>query len=191
MGDGKKLKEIIDKRGINVRELSRRTGINHSSLYTLINRDSNLRFDYALRIANELEIDVNEIIGRLCFDNKRKEVRNQKFDIENDNFEKKHNEEEISLYNNQFVEKSNDRSLIQKNIKKNKIKKRRIRNKIDRIIDFIAKNTWKRKQRYKETPSYISDNDLINYKKNKYKSPKVRTKVINKYNRTIIKIEIN
>ena len=61
MGDGKKLKEIIDKRGINVRELSRRTGINHSSLYTLINRDSNLRFDYALRIANELDIDVNEI----------------------------------------------------------------------------------------------------------------------------------
>ncbi len=73
MGDGKKLKEIIDKRGINVRELSRRTGINHSSLYTLINRDSNLRFDYALRIANELDIDVNEICSTSPFSGELKE----------------------------------------------------------------------------------------------------------------------
>ena len=67
MGDGKKLKEILDSKGINVRELSRMTGISHSSIYTSINRDSNIRFDYALRIANALDIDVNEICSASPF----------------------------------------------------------------------------------------------------------------------------
>lgn len=73
MGDGKRLKEILDERNINVRELSRRTGINHSSIYTLIKRDSNIRFDYALRIANELDIDVNEICSASPFSGELKE----------------------------------------------------------------------------------------------------------------------
>lgn len=67
MGDGKRLKEILDSKGMNVRELSRKTGINHSSIYTSINRDSNIRFDYALRIANALDIDVNEICSSSPF----------------------------------------------------------------------------------------------------------------------------
>ena len=61
MGDGKNLKKILDEKGMNVRQIARKTGISPTTLYSLIQRDSNLRFDYALRIANELEIDVNSI----------------------------------------------------------------------------------------------------------------------------------
>ena len=61
MGDGQNLKRIIDEKGTNVRQLARATGLTASTLYAIIQKDSNIRFDYALRIANELDIDVNEI----------------------------------------------------------------------------------------------------------------------------------
>ncbi|MCM1551458.1 MAG: XRE family transcriptional regulator [Butyrivibrio sp.] len=57
MGDGKKLKEIIKEKGTNVKQLSVRTGIPATTLYSAIQRDQKIRFDYALRIANCLEID--------------------------------------------------------------------------------------------------------------------------------------
>ena len=49
MGDGKKLKEILDNKNTNIQ------------------KDSNIRFDFALRLANELEIDVNEICAASPF----------------------------------------------------------------------------------------------------------------------------
>lgn len=57
MGDGKKLKEIIKEKDVNVRQLSVRTGIPATTLYSAIQRDQKIRLDYALRIANCLEIN--------------------------------------------------------------------------------------------------------------------------------------
>jgi transcriptional regulator with XRE-family HTH domain len=67
MGDGKKLKEYIDSKGINVRKIAKETGISATTLYTIIQKDSNIRFDFALRLANALEIDVNEICSTSPF----------------------------------------------------------------------------------------------------------------------------
>lgn len=67
MGDGNKLKEILDARNMSVRELARNTGIGRTTLYYIINNDTKLRFDFALRIANELEIDVNDICSSVPF----------------------------------------------------------------------------------------------------------------------------
>lgn len=67
MGDGKRLKEILDEKGFNVVKISKLTGINASTLYAIIQRDSNIRFDYALRIANELDIDYHEICSANAF----------------------------------------------------------------------------------------------------------------------------
>ena len=67
MGDGKKLKEHIDNKGINVRKIAKETGISATTLYTIIQKDTNIRFDFALRLANALEIDVNEICSASPF----------------------------------------------------------------------------------------------------------------------------
>lgn len=67
MGDGKRLKEIIDEREMTVTELARAVGMNQQTLYSIIKRDSKIRYDFALRIANELDIDVNEICEKNPF----------------------------------------------------------------------------------------------------------------------------
>ena len=67
MGDGKKLKEILDSKNTNVRQIAKATGISATTLYSIIQKDSNIRFDFALRLANELEIDVNEIAPPVRF----------------------------------------------------------------------------------------------------------------------------
>ena len=67
MGDGKKLKEILDSKGTNVRQIAKTTGISATTLYSIIQKDSNVRFDSALRLANELEIDMNEICSASPF----------------------------------------------------------------------------------------------------------------------------
>lgn len=73
MGDGKRLKEIIDAKGTNIRRVAKASGISASTLYSIIQKDTNIRFDYALRIANELEIDVNEICSANPFSGELKE----------------------------------------------------------------------------------------------------------------------
>ena len=70
MADGQKLKSILDERGMSVRELARRTGINRTTLYYIVKNDTNIRYDFALRIANELKIDVDEICSNNPFSNK-------------------------------------------------------------------------------------------------------------------------
>ncbi len=67
MGEGKKLKEILDSKNTNVRQIAKATGISATTLYSIIQKDSNIRFDFALRLANELEIDVNEICAASPF----------------------------------------------------------------------------------------------------------------------------
>ena len=61
MGDGLKLKKFLDEKGTNVRQIAKQTGISPTTLYSIIQKDSNLRFDWALRIANILEIEVDVI----------------------------------------------------------------------------------------------------------------------------------
>ena len=67
MGTGKKLKEILDSKGTNVRQIAKATGSSATTLYSIIQQDSNIRFDFALRLANELKIDVNEICSASHF----------------------------------------------------------------------------------------------------------------------------
>ncbi len=67
MGDGKKLKEILDKKGTNVRRISKETSISPTTLYTIIQKDTNIRYDFGLRLANALEIDVDEICSSSPF----------------------------------------------------------------------------------------------------------------------------
>lgn len=70
MGDGKKLKEFIDNKETNVRKIAKETGISATTLYTIIQKDTNIRFDFALRLANALDIDVNEICSTSPFSGK-------------------------------------------------------------------------------------------------------------------------
>ena len=67
MGDGKKLKEILDAKGTNIRQIAKASGINASTLYSIVQKDTNIRFDYALRLANELDVDVNELCSASPF----------------------------------------------------------------------------------------------------------------------------
>ncbi len=59
-----KIHEIIGKRGISIRELSRLTGIRHAALSELANQKrQNINFSHIERIADALEInDIREII---------------------------------------------------------------------------------------------------------------------------------
>ena len=53
MGDGKNLKKYLDEKSTNVRKIAKATGISATTLYSIIQKDSNIRFDFALRLANE------------------------------------------------------------------------------------------------------------------------------------------
>jgi len=60
VGDGKKLKEILDSKGTNIRQIAKATRISTTTLYSIIQKNSNIRFNFALRLANELEINMND-----------------------------------------------------------------------------------------------------------------------------------
>lgn len=60
VGDGKKLKEILDSKCTNVRQIAKATRISATTLYSIIQKNSNIRFNFALRLANELEINMND-----------------------------------------------------------------------------------------------------------------------------------
>lgn len=61
MGDGKRLKEILDKKAKSVRWLAKETTISPTTLYSIIQKDTDIRYDFALRIANVLDIEVADI----------------------------------------------------------------------------------------------------------------------------------
>ena len=54
-------------------KIAKATGISATTLYSIIQKDSNIRFDFALRLANELQIDVNEICSASPFSGTIKE----------------------------------------------------------------------------------------------------------------------
>lgn len=76
MGDGKKLKKFIDNKGTNVRKIAKETGISATTLYTIIQKNTNIRFDFALRLANALDIDVNKICSTSLFSGKMMPLEN-------------------------------------------------------------------------------------------------------------------
>ena len=65
MGYGQNLKEILDRKGMTVKELAKKAGIAPTTIYSIIQRDTAVRFDTALRISNILDIPINSI----CKDN--------------------------------------------------------------------------------------------------------------------------
>ena len=65
MGYGKNLKNILDEKGMTVKELAKKAGIAPTTLYSIIQRDTAIRFDTALKISNILNIPINSI----CKDN--------------------------------------------------------------------------------------------------------------------------
>ena len=61
MGYGQNLKNILDEKNMTVKALARKAGISATTLYSVIARDSSVRFDHALRIANILGISTDLI----------------------------------------------------------------------------------------------------------------------------------
>ena len=61
MGYGIKLKELIEEKNLSVRQVANESGIAPTTLYSIISRDTNIRYDYALRIANILDVPVSEL----------------------------------------------------------------------------------------------------------------------------------
>lgn len=59
------LKRILNERGMNINELSRRTGIPPQTLYSVIRRDSmRIDFDTLIRICDEMDIPVEMFCNR-------------------------------------------------------------------------------------------------------------------------------
>ena len=65
MGYGQNLKDILDEKGMTVKELAKKAGIAPTTLYSIIQRDTAVRFDTALKISHILNIPINSI----CKDN--------------------------------------------------------------------------------------------------------------------------
>lgn len=68
MGYGKNLKDILDEKGITVKELAKKAGIAPTTLYSIIQRDTAIRFDTALKISNILDIPINSICKNNPYD---------------------------------------------------------------------------------------------------------------------------
>lgn len=68
MGYGQKLKRILDERNMSVRQLAKECNIAPTTLYSIVQRDTDIRYDFALRIANALDIPVASICSELPYD---------------------------------------------------------------------------------------------------------------------------
>ena len=68
MGYGKNLADAIKGKGWSVAETSRRSGVSANTLRTIIRRDSSVRYDHALRLANTLGIDIQLICKENPYD---------------------------------------------------------------------------------------------------------------------------
>ena len=65
MGYGQNLKNILDEKGMTVKEVAIKAGVAPTTLYSIIQRDTAVRFDTALKISHILNIPINSI----CKDN--------------------------------------------------------------------------------------------------------------------------
>ena len=67
MGYGMNLRQAVMEKGISVRRLGKNTDISPDTLYSAIRRDTGLRFDQALRVAEYLGIRPEQICGQCSF----------------------------------------------------------------------------------------------------------------------------
>lgn len=65
MGYGQNLKNFLDEKNMTVKGLARKVHIAPTTLYSIIQRDSPIRFDLALKISNILDVPIES----LCKDN--------------------------------------------------------------------------------------------------------------------------
>ena len=72
MGYGKVLKEILDEKQMSVKTLSRNTGVPAPTIYSIIRRDTPIRYDTALRFANTLDIPLATICNENPYNEKDK-----------------------------------------------------------------------------------------------------------------------
>ena len=68
MGYGSKLKDLLEERGMSTRQLAKAAGIAPTTLYTIIQRDTNIRYDMAIRIANVLDVPIASICDNIPYD---------------------------------------------------------------------------------------------------------------------------
>ena len=68
MGDGRRLKEILDEKNMSVRSVAKQAGISPTTLYTIVQNDTAIRFDFALRIANVLDIETSVICSKMPYE---------------------------------------------------------------------------------------------------------------------------
>lgn len=64
MGIGKRLEELMAKRGINTNELAKLIGVAPTTLYSMIKRDSNrVDIDLIIKIAHALGMSADEFLS--------------------------------------------------------------------------------------------------------------------------------
>ena len=77
MGLGVRLKEILKDQGLTIKELSELSGVSINTLYSITKRDNNMaRYDIVKKIANALDISVEELTGQAIDYNKVENVKN-------------------------------------------------------------------------------------------------------------------
>ena len=66
---GQNLKSELKKNNTNVAELSRKTGVPATTLYSTISRNTAMSYEHAVRIARYLKIDVNQLTNHIPDEN--------------------------------------------------------------------------------------------------------------------------
>ncbi len=61
MKDSERLEELMVKKGFTVRRLAKESGVPPTTLYSIMERDTEIRLDVGLRLAKALGVDVKEI----------------------------------------------------------------------------------------------------------------------------------
>lgn len=77
MGLGVRLKEILKKQGLTIKELSEMSGVSINTLYSITKRDNNMaRYDIVDKIAAALGISIEELTGQNIDHNKIENIKN-------------------------------------------------------------------------------------------------------------------
>ena len=61
MGDGQRLKAILREKGTNVRQVAKKAEVSPTTLYTIIQKDTDIKLDLGLRLATVLGVSVSDI----------------------------------------------------------------------------------------------------------------------------------
>ena len=64
MGDGAKLKKVLDIQGRNIREISKKIGLTPTTLYSIVKRDGAIKAEFAIKLADELNISPKVICSK-------------------------------------------------------------------------------------------------------------------------------